>query len=341
MVTNNFFPFFFFLFLFFFNSFVKAETSIIRIDGSSTVYPITEAVAEEYRGIFPAVKVLIGISGTGGGFKKFCASETDITNASRPIKQIERELCEKNGISYVEIPIAYDALSVIVNPKNTWITSVTVDELKRIWEPSAQGVITKWNHIRAEWPDRPISLFGPGVDSGTYDYFTEVVVGKEHSSRGDFTSSEDDNVLVQGIASDINALGFFGMAYYVENKDKLKVLAVDDGIAADGDGPQLPTIENVIAGVYRPLARPLFIYVRSDALAKDAIKNFISFYVSNAPALSTQVGYIELDQELQQLARSQVENNVTGSIYTLKDIRPNMRLSDLIRAYREARMQKK
>ncbi|MDW8367072.1 MAG: PstS family phosphate ABC transporter substrate-binding protein, partial [Abditibacteriales bacterium] len=185
----------------------------VKVDGSSTVYPITEAVAEEFGKVAPRVKVTVGISGTGGGFKKFGAGETDISNASRPIKESEVALCKQNGIQYIELPVAYDALTVVVNPRNTWCKSMTVSELKKLWEPAAQGKITRWNQIRPEWPDQPIRLFGAGTDSGTFDYFTEAICGKERASRGDYTASEDDNVLVQGVANDINALGYFGMAY--------------------------------------------------------------------------------------------------------------------------------
>ena len=209
---------------------VQAQLSgLIKVDGSSTVFPITEAVAEEFQKRNPKVKVTVGISGTGGGFKKFCNGETDISDASRPIKESEVGLCNKNGVGYIELPVAYDGLAVMVNPKNTWVTSMTVKELKRLWEPEAQGRIIRWSQIRPGWPDKEIRLFGPGVDSGTYDYFTEAIVGKEHSSRGDFTASEDDNVLVQGIATDPLSLGFFGFAYYEHNKDKLKLVAIDYG----------------------------------------------------------------------------------------------------------------
>lgn len=267
----------------------------IKIDGSSTVYPITEAVAEEFRTEEPNVQVTIGISGTGGGFKKFGRGETDISDASRPIKDKEIKICNENNISYVDLTVAYDGLAVLVNPANDWVDYFTVEELKKLWEPAAQGVIMKWNQIRPEWPDEEIHLFGPGVASGTYDYFTEAVVGESGSSRGDFTASEDDNVLVQGIAGDKYGLGFFGLAYYEENKDKLTLVAVDGG-----NGPINPTLETVSNGTYSPLSRPLFIYVNSKAAKKAEVKSFIEFYIANAPELSTEIGYVPLPAELYQ-----------------------------------------
>ncbi|OGW54307.1 MAG: protein sphX, partial [Nitrospirae bacterium RIFCSPLOWO2_02_42_7] len=229
---------------------ITYAAQIIKIDGSSTVYPITEAVAEEFQKIEKGkTRVTVGISGTGGGFKKFCNGETDISNASRPIKPTEVELCKKNSIEYIELPVAYDGIALMINPKNNWVSHMTVKELKKIWEPAAQGKIKKWNQIRTAWPDKEIHLFGAGVDSGTYDYFTEAIVGKEHSSRGDFTSSEDDNVLVQGISTDVLSLGFFGMAYYENNKDKLKLVGIDDENDANGKGPILPTYDNILKGI--------------------------------------------------------------------------------------------
>lgn len=270
----------------------KQKTGIngtIKIDGSSTVYPITEAVAEEFRVDNSAVKVTIGISGTGGGFKKFARGETDISDASRPIKQKEIDLCLEKSISYVALTVAYDGLAVIVNPQNDWVDHFTVEELKLLWEPDAQGVIMKWNQIRPEWPDEEIHLFGPGVASGTFDYFTEAIVGESGSSRGDFTASEDDNVLVQGVAGDKYGLGFFGLAYYEENSDKLRLLPVDGG-----EGPVAPSIETVSNGTYTPLSRPLFVYVNSTAAKRPEVQEFMKFYLKNAPALSEEVGYVPL-----------------------------------------------
>jgi len=264
----------------------------IQIDGSSTVFPVTEAVAEEFRSEQPKVKVTIGVSGTGGGFKKFSRGETNISNASRPIKDKEKAACEENNITYLELEVAYDGLAVLVHPENDWVDSFNVEELKKIWEPAAQGKIMKWNQIRPEWPNEEIHLFGPGVASGTYDYFTEAVVGKSGSSRGDFTASEDDHVLVQGIAGDKYSLGFFGLAYYTENKDKLKLIGVHNGTEV-----VKPTLETVSNGTYTPLSRPLFIYVNSTSIKQPEVIEFVNFYIDNAADLSKDVGYIPLPAE--------------------------------------------
>ena len=269
-----------------------ALSGTIKVDGSSTVFPITEAVAEEFRSAQPKVKVTIGVSGTGGGFKKFSRGETNLSNASRPIKDKEKAACKENNINYLELEVAYDGLAVLVNPKNDWVDSFTIEELKKIWEPAAQGKIMKWNQIRPEWPNEEIHLFGPGVASGTYDYFTEAIVGKSGSSRGDFTASEDDHVLVQGIAGDKYSLGFFGLAYYSENKDKLTLIGVHNG-----EEIVKPTLETVSNGTYRPLSRPLFIYVNSTSVKQPEVIAFVNFYIQNAGELSKDVGYIPLPEE--------------------------------------------
>lgn len=285
-----------------------ALSGTIKVDGSSTVFPITEAVAEEFRSAQPKVKVTIGVSGTGGGFKKFARGETNLSNASRPIKEKEKALCAENNINFLELEVAYDGLAVLVNPANDWVDNFTVEELKKIWEPAAQGVIMKWNQIRPEWPDEEIHLFGPGVASGTYDYFTEAIVGKSGSSRGDFTASEDDHVLVQGIAGDKYSLGFFGLAYYAENKDKLTLIGVHNG-----EEVVKPTLETVSNGSYRPLSRPLFIYVNSTSVASPEVVEFVDFYIDNAAELSQDVGYIPLPEENYATQRANfktfVENN--------------------------------
>lgn len=290
---------------------VRAETPVIKIDGSSTVFPITEAAAEEFQtGKKGSVNVTVGISGTGGGFKKLCRGEVDIANASRPILQKEMTACRNAGIQYYELPVAFDALTVVINPKNTWAQTMTVAELKAMWEPAAQGKITKWSHVRAGWPNKPVKLFGPGADSGSFDYFTEAVVGKSKSSRGDFTASEDDNVLVRGVSTDENAIGYFGFAYYIENKEKLKAVSVDGGT-----GPVAPSPEAVEAGSYSPLSRPIFIYVSKRSAKKPEVKEFVEFYLKKSPALVKEVKYVPLPQEAYNMALERFVSGRTGSAF--------------------------
>jgi phosphate transport system substrate-binding protein len=291
------------------------EADLVRIDGSSTVYPITEAVAEEFQKAHrDTYRVTVGISGTGGGFKKFCRGETDISNASRPIRDVERQLCAENGIQYVEIPVAFDALAVMVHPTNDWVDCMSVEELKKIWEPGAQGNIVRWNQVRADWPDRPLALYGAGTDSGTYDYFTAAIVGKEHSSRGDYTASEDDNVLVQGVANDPNALGFFGYAYYEENADKLKAVPIRNPETSECVAPSIESARN---GTYQPLSRPVFIYVNAASLDREAVKAFVDMYLD--PELITElvqeVGYVPLPEEAYRLGKENVEKRRTGTAF--------------------------
>lgn len=265
-----------------------AAVDIVKIDGSSTVYPITEAVAEEFQRE-TSIKVTVGVSGTGGGFKKFCRGDTVISDASRPIKAKEIEKCQANGIEFIEIPIAFDALTIVINKNNDWAKEMTAEELKKIWEPTAQGSIMKWSQVRAGWPDAPLRLYGPGSDSGTFDYFTEAIVKKSKAIRGDFTASEDDNVLVQGVAGDKGGMGYFGLAYYVENKNKLGAVAVKNSAGKF----VLPSLETIMDGSYNPLARPLFIYLNATKAAFDPnVKKFIDFYLKHAATLSEEVGYI-------------------------------------------------
>ena len=310
---------------------ITYAAQIIKIDGSSTVYPITEAVAEEFQKIEKGkTRVTVGISGTGGGFKKFCNGETDISNASRPIKPTEVELCKKNSIEYIELPVAYDGIALMINPKNNWVSHMTVKELKKIWEPAAQGKIKKWNQIRTAWPDKEIHLFGAGVDSGTYDYFTEAIVGKEHSSRGDFTSSEDDNVLVQGISTDVLSLGFFGMAYYENNKDKLKLVGIDDENDANGKGPIFPTYDNILKGIYQPLSRPIYIYLSKKSADKPEIKRFAEFYMKSGADLSKEVGYIALPDKAYELALKRFEKRITGSVFGGQGSQIGVKIEELL-----------
>ena len=261
----------------------------IKVDGSSTVYPVTEAIAEEFRTVHPSVNVTVGVSGTGGGFKKFMRGETDINDASRPIKSKEADACAEIGIGFQELSVAYDGLAVLVHPDNDWVDYLTVEELKKIWLPEAQGKVMYWDQVRDGWPHEELHLFGPGVASGTYDYFSEAICGKKVGTRGDFTASEDDHVLVQGISTDKNALGFFGLAYYEENKDKLKLVGVDNG-----NGVVMPTLETVGNGTYAPLSRPIFIYVSSLAVEREEVREFVSYYLETASSIASEVGYIPL-----------------------------------------------
>ncbi len=287
--------------------------SVIKVDGSSTVYPITEAMGEEFQKVKKgSVHVTVGISGTGGGFKKFCRGETDISDASRPILKKEMEVCKENGIQYIELPVAYDGLAVMVNPKNNWVDKLTVEELKKMWEPDAQGKITNWKQIRPEWPDLPLKLYGPGVDSGTFDYFTEAIVGKAKASRGDFTASEDDNVLVQGIAGDKGGLGYFGVAYYEENKDKLKLVPIVNPKTGQA---VLPSIDTVMEGIYQPLSRPLFIYVNLKSVEKPEVREFVEFYLKNAPKLVKEVGYIPLPEKAYPMALERFTKKELGTVF--------------------------
>ena len=271
---------------------------VVSLDGSSTVFPISEAVAEEFLTVAPRVRVTVGVSGTGGGFKKFLASETDINDASRTIKESERMEAEANGIDYLEIPVAFDGLSVVVNKNNDWVDFLTVQELQMIWQPGS--MVDSWDDIRPNWPAEPIRLYGPGTDSGTFDYFTEAVNGESGASRPDYTASEDDNVLVQGIAGDENAMGFFGYAYYIENNDKLKVVPIDGG-----NGPVTPTPTTINNGTYSPLSRPIFIYLNTASLARQEVKAFVEFYLESAGQLASEVGYIALPEDMYQASRDQ------------------------------------
>lgn len=303
---------------------VQAQ-SIIKIDGSSTVFPVAEAVAEEFqiakRG---KVRVTVGIAGTGGGFKRFCRGETDISNASRPILKEEMDACRAAGVKYLEIPVAFDALTVVVNPANNYVKSLTVADLKKMWEPGAQGRVSSWKQIRPEFPGERLMLFGPGADSGTFDYFTEAVNGKSKASRGDFTASEDDNVLVQGVENNKSALGYFGYAYYIAHKERLRAVPI---VNSKGQAVS-PSLEAVTDGSYEPLSRPLFIYVRESAAQRAEIQDFIKFYLSEGAALVKEVGYVPLPDEAYKLALKHFTERKLGTVFggvpevgvTIKDL---------------------
>jgi phosphate transport system substrate-binding protein len=288
-------------------SLTASAEDIVKIDGSSTVFPISEAVAEEFQTKNPESRVTVGLSGTGGGFKKFCRGETDISDASRPITKLEMGDCEANGIKYFELPIAFDALTVVISPQNTWAKSMSVEQLNKMWSPASQGSVTKWNQVDPSYPDAPLVLFGPGADSGTFEYFTEAVNGKSKSSRGDYSASEDDNVLVQGVSGDPNAVGYFGYAYYIANKDKLTAVIIN-GVA--------PSEQTVIDGTYNPLSRPIFIYVK-EASYKDkaAVKAFVDFYLAEATKLVTEVGYVPLPESAYQAGSDRIAAGKVGTTF--------------------------
>jgi len=292
----------------------RQERVLVAIDGSSTVYPVTEAVAEEFMASrHGEIQVTVGVSGTGGGFKKFCRGETAISNASRPILEEELKACAASGVEFIELPVAFDALTVVVHPENTWADELTVAQLKTVWEPEAQGRVMRWNQIDPSFPDAPLRLFGAGADSGTFDYFTEAMVGRAKSSRGDFTASEDDNVLVTGVSQDVNALGFFGFAYYEENRDKLRSVA----IKLDEDAPAVrPSPEHVMDGTYQPLSRPIFIYVNARMAAeRPEVREFVEYYLTEAVDLIEEVKYIPLPPRAYELARQKFRAGTTGTVF--------------------------
>ena len=296
-----------------FSSSALAQTKTIAIDGSSTVFPVAEAVAEEFQKAKKGeVRVTVGISGTGGGFKKFCRGETDISTGSRPILKEEIEACKQAGIEFYELPIAFDALTVAVSPKNTFLECITVADLKKIWEPSAQGKVVQWSDVNPKWPNQKITLYGAGADSGTFDYFTEAVTGKAKASRGDYTASEDDNVLVQGIENDANSLGYIPFAYYAPHADKMKALGIDWG---KGQGCVKPSLEAVLAGTYNPLSRPLFIYVSKKAAEKPEIKEFVEFTMKNAVPLIKEVKYLPLPDRAYEAGMKKFQEGKTGSVF--------------------------
>ena len=285
----------------------------IQMDGSSTVFPISEAMAEEYQ-IATGNRVVVGVSGTGGGFKKFCRGETDFSGASRPIKNSEAEDCAANGIEFVEMPIAMDALAVIVNPDNDWANCMTVDELKTIYEPEAQGEVDNWNQVRDSFPDRDMSLFGAGTDSGTYDYFTFAVIGEEGASRGDFTATEDDNITIQGVATDEGAIGFLGLAYVEENRSRVKPVE----ISYNGGECVPPTTDTASDGTYQPLTRPLFMYAKKSSLENNQkVEDFAKFMFDPefAPELVASTGYLSLPEKAFELAEEKIDARTTGSYF--------------------------
>jgi phosphate transport system substrate-binding protein len=306
---------------------------VVKVDGSSTVYPITEGVAEDFQKMKKnAIKVTVGISGTGGGFKKFCRNESDIQNASRPILAPEMADCRAAGVEYIELPVAFDALTVVMNPKNTFLKSITVDELKKMWEPAAQGKVMRWNQVNPAWPDAPITLFGAGSDSGTFDYFTEAINGKSKASRGDFTASEDDNVLVQGVSQDVNAIGYFGYAYYAENQQRLKAVPI---VEKAGKPAVPPSEATVLDGTYQPLSRPIFIYVNAKSLAKPEVREFAEYYMKNAAKIAKEVKYVPLPTQAYTIGLDHISKGKKGTVMGGKN-EVGIRIDDLLA--REAKL---
>jgi phosphate transport system substrate-binding protein len=294
----------------------SGSTRAVRIDGSSTVFPLTQALVREFGEVHPEVGVRVSVSGTGGGFQKFCGARTDISTAARPIRRDEIEACHRASVLFIELPIAYDGIAVVVNPKAAWVDHLTVDELMTLWSPEAQGKITRWNQVRAGWPDRPIHLYGAGPDSGTYDYFTAAITDSEGMSRNDFVASEDDDVIAKGVADDELGLGFLPLVYYNKNRDDLRLVPIDNGRAADGAGPIAPNLETVGTGTYQPLARPIFIYVRQQAMNNSpAVRQFVDFYLARAGDLAQQLGYSELGDEGYELVESRCRARWTGTAF--------------------------
>ena len=304
-----------------------SSQAVIAVDGSSTVYPITNEIAQEYQLISTKQpEIRINVSGTGGGFRRFCVGETDISNASRPINAEEMATCQENDVEYIELPVAYDALTVVVHPDNDWVNEITTSDLATIWEPNAENRVTKWNQVRSQWPDRPLNLYGPGADSGTFDYFTEAIIGEAEASRTDYFDSEDDTLLVRGVREDLNSLGYFGYSYYEENRGDLKALAIDNG-----SGAVMPSRDTVRSGEYQPLSRPLLIYVNASALeAKPELREFVEYYLTQGRPSVSVVGSIPLPDEIYNLALKRIENKQTGTVFE-GETPINFKMEDLLR----------
>lgn len=304
---------------------------LVRVDGSSTVYPITEAAAEDFMRSHPGqARITLGVSGTGGGFRKFCRGELDLLDASRAIQPGEIEACRAAGAAFVELPIALDAITVVVNPANDWLRELSVAQLRRLWEPAAEARLVRWNQLDPTFPDAPIRLFGAGADSGTFDYFTRAIMGQARASRGDYSASEDDNLLVTGVAGDPHALGYFGYAYWRENAGRVRAVPIR---AANADAAVLPDSAAVRDGRYQHLARPVFVYVRAEVLQRPEVRAFAAFYLERAPDLVEQAGFIALDSEAYRLARERLQKVTIGSVFAGRE-QPGLRVADLLREAR-------
>lgn len=302
----------------------QAAHAVITADGSSTVYPLTEAVAEDFQHAFPGTRVTVGVAGTGGGLRRLCRGGLDLANASRPITPSEAAACAAAGVEFVELPVAYDGVTIAVHPSNTWVDSLTVEDLRRLWRHEAQGRVMRWAQWRAEYPNRELHLFGAGVDSGTFDYFTGVITGAPRDSRGDYTSSEDDNTLVQGVATDPEALGYFGFAYYEAHQEYLRAVP----IRAHEDAPAvLPTRDSIRSGAYHPLARPVFVYVNATSLQREHVRLFVEYYVTHVADLANDVGYVSLDERVLGAVRARLASRRTGSLFAAAPGTPSATLA--------------
>lgn len=302
----------------------------ILIDGSSTVYPLSQRIGAEFTAQF-GTPVSVHFSGTGGGFQRLCRGEIALADASRPITAEEAQMCHDYGQAYIEIPIAYDAISVVVNRRNAWLTTMTVAELRRLWAKASENSLVKWNQIRPEWPEETIHLYGPGKASGTLDYFVQAILGEQDKSREDYIGSEDDAVLVEGVAHHTGALGYFGLAYYQKNTERLKAVAIDDLDDTNGIGPQWPAEATVRAGRYQPLARPLFLYIATKALKRPEVSQFVDYYLTRVAAVSQEVGYISIPPEALDIAKQRVHHHIVGSAFGAQGVRIGVRIEDLLR----------
>jgi phosphate transport system substrate-binding protein len=296
------------------SAFNSREIAVIRLDGSSSVYPLSEAVVREFSAQHPNVQVRHTISGTGGGFVNFCRGRIDIGAAARPMRRSEVEACERAAMSFIELPIAYDGIAIVVHPKATWIDVISLEELRTLWAPEAQGNITRWNQVRTEWPDRQIHLFAPDPSSGTYDYFTAAILGAEGASRHDFTDSPDDNVLAQAVANDPLALAYLPLAYYEKNKHRIKAVAIGNGRSPGRDAPIMPSLDTIRSGTY-PMARPIFIYVRDQALNRPAVREFVDFYLARAATITERLGYLQLGNNAYKLVGERAKARWTGTVF--------------------------
>ena len=305
-------------------------SKVIQVDGATAAFPITQSITSEFNHLHPDISVSVGLSGTGVGFQKFCSGDSDVLEASRPIKSAEEDACSRKGIHYIELPFAYDAVAVVVNPQNTWVSSMTTAELKKLWDVSSESKVMRWKDIRSSWPDADVHLFGPGLDSGAFDYFTAAINGAEGVGRGDYTATEDEDVLVSGISRDPLALGYLGLAYYVRHKDVLKIIAVQDSeYGPELPDPVVPSTETIIEGTYRRLSRPLFLYVNDERTSRSNVVQFVEFYLRNAPRVAAEIHCVPLPGRAYAIALERFHNRITGSVFK-DDARTGIRIDQLV-----------